>query len=96
MTVASAKESIPGRKHPKPRKGRQRAPLAVRRRSRGFPHRSLALLAFVVVALAASLMVALHRESTAAVVALVVSVPVVIVLLAQNATRNRNRVRPAR
>jgi hypothetical protein len=41
-------------------------------------------------------MVALHRESTAAVVALVVSVPVVIVLLAQNATRNRNRVRPAR
>jgi hypothetical protein len=51
----------------------------------------MALVALAVVALAALLVAALHRGSVLWVVLLVVSVPIVIVLLAQGATRFRKR-----
>lgn len=62
----------------------------------GFPHRNIGLSAFVVVVLAALLMAALFRGSFVLLGALAVAVPIVMVLLARSARRNRNRVRPSR
>ncbi len=71
----------------------------LRRMPGGFPHRMIGLvafIAFIVVVFAAVLMAALLRGSVFLVVALAVTVPIVILLLARSATRNRSRVHPSR
>jgi hypothetical protein len=62
----------------------------------GFPHRTIALAAFVAVAISALLLGALRHQSLSVFIGLGLSIPVVIMLLARLARRQRDRVRPSR
>jgi hypothetical protein len=62
----------------------------------GFPHRTIALVAFVMVVLAALLLGALRSDSLYVLAGLGLTIPVVIVLLARVAGRGRDRLPASR